>query len=168
MKKVTKLENYRKKKKEEKLSQIDENGFREIPEDELAEMLDRNGDLKLDSDDYDIYDEEFIQENAEHIAHHTLPFCTVCDSPLKEGDRVDSLWPMQYRNNICNWCQDKLPKKIKNKGIVNLEKLELVLIEEDYKKIKEHLNKKDIYNIEGHQIITEDLFQKIKYQILNG
>jgi len=167
MKKITKLEDYRKKKTKEK-NQKEDSPFREVPEEEFAEILDQNGDIQFYSNDFDIYDDEFIQKNAEHIVHNNIPYCTLCDTPLREGDRVDSMWPIEYGNNICSRCQDKMPKKIKKKGIINLDKLEIVLVEEDYEKIIDHLDKKDIHNIEGHRIITEDLYNKISYKIING
>jgi hypothetical protein len=166
MKKVIKLEDYREKKKEEELSQIDENGFREIPEEEYEEMLEYE--IDLDFDNFTVYNDEFIEQNAEHIAHHTLPFCTVCSSPLREGDKVDTMWPLEYGFNVCQQCEDKMSKKIKGRKIINLDKLELILVEEDFKKIKDHLDKKDIHNINGNHIIAEELYQRIKYEILNG
>ena len=73
---------------------------------------------------------------------------------------MDSMWPLEYGHNICSRCEDKMPNKIKKEKVMNLDKLEIVLVKEDYKKIKDHLDKKDIYNIEGHQIITEELYRK--------
>jgi hypothetical protein len=169
MKKVIDLEKYRNKKKEEDPFEEFESEFREIPEEEFAGILNEDGDLKLNDsneDDYVIYNDEFIRENAEHIAHYNLPRCTICDNLLEEGDRVDQIWPLEYGHNVCQLCEEKLPKKMKKEKIVNLRKLELIFIEEDYEKIMNHLDKKDIVNVMGNKIISEELFYKIKYQIL--
>lgn len=167
MKKVVNLEEYREKKREDDPFEEFESEFREIPEEEFAELLDENGDFKfIFSDDYIVYNDEFIKENAQHIAHHTLPFCTVCNSPLEKGDRIDSMWPLEYGHNVCKQCEEKLPKKIKKEKVVNLRKLELIFVKEDFEKIIENLNKKDIVNVMGNKIISEELFYKIKYQIL--
>lgn len=167
MKKIVNLEKYREKKREDDSFEEFESEFREIPEEEFAELLDENGDFKfISSNDYTIYDDEFLKENAEHIINHTLPFCIVCNSPLGNGDRVDSMWPLEYGNNVCKKCEEKLPKKIKKEKVVNLRKLELIFVKEDFEKIIENLNKKDIVNVMGNKIISEELFYKIKYQIL--
>jgi len=167
MKKVVDLEKYRNKKKEKDPFAEFESEFREVPEEEFAEMLTEDGNLKFSfSDDYVIYNDEFIKENAEHIAHYNLPRCTICDRILEEGDRVDQIWPLEYGHNVCQLCEEKLPKKIKKEKVVNLRKLELIFVKEDYEKIMSYLDKKDIVNVMGNKIISEELFYKIKYQIL--
>lgn len=164
MKKIVDLEKYREKKREEDPFEDFESEFREVPEEEFEEILDYEIDLNFDN--YTVYDEEFIKQNAEHIAHHTIPYCTVCNMPLEKGDRVDSMFPLGYGHNVCKGCESKMPKKMKKKKIVNLDKIELIFVEEDFKKIMNHLTKKEIINIKGNKIISEELYHKIKYQII--
>jgi hypothetical protein len=167
VKKVVNLEDYREKKKEEDPFAEFESEFKEIPEEEFAEMLNEDGSLKFSvSDDYVIYNDDFIRENAEHIAHYNIPRCTICNRILEEGDRVDQMWPLEYGHNVCRPCEEKLPKKMKKEKVVNLDKVELILIEEDFKKIMNHLGKRDIINIIGNKIIPQEVFYKIKYNIL--
>lgn len=163
MKKVFDLEEYRKKKKKE----IDNtNEIPELSEEDFEEFLEYEKEIGLVFNDYYIYGDHFIKENADHLAHHTAPFCTICDSCLEEGDRVDKMWPLEYGYNVCQNCLSKLPREIKKEKIVNLNKIKLVIVEEDFQKIMENLSGDDIYRIKGNKIITEKLFQKIKYQII--
>ena len=74
---------------------------------------------------------------------------------------MDQIWPLEHGNNVCKPCEEKLPKKIKKEKIVNLEKVDLILIEKDFKKIMNHLDKKDIINVMGNKIIAEELFIKL-------
>ena len=161
MEKIVNLEEYREKKKEDNSFDEFESEFREEPEEEILDY-----EIDLNFNDYTVYDEEFIKENAEHIAHHNIPYCTICDTPLEEGDTVDIMWPLEYGYNICQNCEEQLPEKIRNQKIVNLDKIELILVEEDFKKIMDHLTKKEIINIKGNKIISEELYHKIKYQII--
>lgn len=162
MGKLINLDNYRREKEDS-----NEKVFRETTE-EFLEISDYEGDLELGSfDEYTIYNDEFIEQNAEHIAHHTLPFCTVCGSPLREGDKVDNMWPLEYGHNICQSCEHIMGDSIKNESIVNIDKLKLILIEKDFNKILNHLSKGDIHNINGNKIISEELYLFIKYQILH-
>jgi hypothetical protein len=158
-----------KQKKENKLSE--KNYREEIPElseEDFEEFLEYEKEIGLPFNDYDIYGDNFIKKNADHIAHHTIPHCTVCDSYLEDGDRVDSMWPLEYGHNVCKDCQSRMPKKIKMKKIVNLNKIKLVIVDEDYKKIEKYLNEEDIYNIKGHRIVTESGYEKVKYHVLNN
>lgn len=162
MGKLINLNDYKKEKED-----TNEEVFRETTE-EFSEIYDYEGDLELGSfNEYTIYNDEFIEQNAEHIAHHTLPFCTVCGSPLREGDKVDTMWPLEYGYNICQSCDEKMSDSIKKESIVNIDKLKLILIEKDFNKILNHLSKGDIHNINGNKIISEELYLFIKYQILH-
>ena len=161
---IVNLEKF-KEKKEEQEEVLTNDDLTEYPEEDFQEMLDYEIDLNFDN--YMIFNDEFIEQNAEHIAHHTIPYCTVCETPLQKGDRVDSMWPLEYGHNVCKQCENKLPKKIKKEKIINLDKIELIIRDKDFQKIIKHLEKHKIYNIKGHNIITEELYQKIKYKILN-
>jgi|Wag4MinimDraft_17_1082658.scaffolds.fasta_scaffold00283_2 hypothetical protein len=163
MKKVVDLEEYREKKRKE----IDNtNEIPELSEEDFEEFLEYEKEIGLVFNDYYIYGDHFIRENADHLAHHTAPFCTICDSYLEEGDRVDKMWPLEYGHNVCQDCESRLPKKVKKEKIVNLNKIKLVIVEEDFQKIKGNLSEDDIFIIKGNKIIAEKLFKKIKYQII--
>jgi hypothetical protein len=138
----------------------------ELKEEDFEEFLEYEKKVGLPFNDYDIYGDNFLQENSDHIAHHTIPYCTVCDSYLEDGDRVDSMWPLEYGHNVCQNCESRMPKRFKKQKIVNLKKIKLVIVEEDFEKIMDYLSEEDIFKINGNKIITERLFQKIKYQII--
>lgn len=159
------LDKYRQEKetKEEESSEL-EGGIRELPEEEFQDFLDYG--MRLDFENYNIYNDEFIQENAEHLVNKTIPHCVVCKEQLIEGDKVDSMWPLEYGNNICQKCEGKLNDDFDNQKIVNLADLELILVEKDYKKIMNKLNNKEILKIKGFKIITEKKYQQVKYEIL--
>jgi hypothetical protein len=163
MKKVINLEDYRAKKNEEYDEDIE---IPELSEEDFEEFLEYEKEIGLPFNDYDIYGDKFIEKNADHIAHHTIPYCTVCDTYLEDGDRVDRMWPLQFGHNVCKDCESRMPKEIKKQKIVSLRKLELLIVDEDLQKIMEHLSEDDIFSIKGNKIITEKLFEKIKYQIL--
>lgn len=163
MKKVINLEDYRAKKNEEYDEDIE---IPELSEEDIEEFLEYEKEVGLAFNDYDIYGNNFLKENADQLAHHTTPYCTVCDNYLKDGDRVDRMWPLQFGHNVCKDCESRMPKEIKKQKIVSLRKLELLIVEEDFQKIMEHLSEDDIFSIKGNKIITEKLFEKIKYQII--
>lgn len=164
MRKVTKLEDYKKRKEEKQNASKFDEGIKEYSDDEFEEMLDYEIDLSFGN--YSIYNDEFIEQNAEHIVHNIVPFCSICDSRLQAGDKVDNMWPLEYGHNVCQKCREKLPNKIKDEKIINLNKIELILIEEDFQKVMDYLPKKDIINIVGNKVIPEELYNQIKYQIL--
>jgi len=163
MKKIINLADYREQKND---MNNDSYEIPELKEEDFEEFLEYEKEIGLPFNDYDIYGDNFLQENSDHIAHHTIPYCTVCDSYLEDGDRVDSMWPLSYGHNVCQDCESRMPKKIKKKKVVSLRKLELLIVEEDFQKIMENLSENDIYNIKGNKIITERLFEEVKHQII--
>lgn len=162
MKKIINLADYREQKND---MNNDSYEIPELKEEDFEEFLEYEKNVGFDFTDYDILGDHFLKENADHIAHNTFPYCTVCDKCLEEGDRVDSMWPLEYGHNVCQNCESRMPDKIKKQKVVSLRKLELLIVEEDFQKIMGYLSKEDILNIKGNKIITKKLFQKIKNKI---
>jgi hypothetical protein len=163
MKKIINLADYREKKNDVNNESYE---IPELKEEDFEAFLEYEKNVGLKYTDYDIFGDHFLKEKADHIAHNTFPYCTVCDKCLEEGDRVDRMWPLEFGHNVCQDCESRMPEKIKKKKVVSLRKLELLIVEEDFQKIMENLSEDDIYKIKGNKIITEKLFKKIKYQII--
>lgn len=163
---VINLDEYRNNRNEKESGGFDEL-FKEMPEEDFIDFLIEE-DIDFDSlNAYTTYNDEFIENNIEHLVHNTFPHCTICDSKLKKGDRVDLMWPQEYDFNLCNKCKGNLPEEFEKERIINLDKMKLIMSEEIFKKIKNNLSEEDIINIRGSRIIMEKIYSKIKYIILD-
>ncbi|PTV92838.1 hypothetical protein C8C76_1651 [Halanaerobium saccharolyticum] len=160
------LEEYRKNKYGKELEEFDE-FFKEIPEEDFIDFLIEE-DIDFDIlNAYTTYNDEFIENNIEHLVHNTFPHCTICDDKLKKGDRVDLMWPQEYAFNLCNKCKVNLPEEFEKERIINLDKMKLIMSEENYKEIENNLNEDDIINIQGSRIIMEKSYSQMKYIVLD-
>lgn len=152
--------------------EFSEYGFKEIDNKEVDELFNKlvHNDNKI-SKDLDnlkpiIFNDKFIMKNAKKFMNLVFPRCTICYKPLNDGDNVDPRWPNEFGYNICKECEEKLPEELKNTPIQNLDHLKQIYAEEDYKKIMKFIKKKDRFNIMGHNITTQKLFENIiKYII---
>ena len=122
-------------------------------------------DFDIGWNEYRIYDEKFIYENLESLVHGTVPNCTICGGKLSKGDLVDNLWPIEFGYNICQSCLKEIPESHKEQRLVNLENIKKILVEEDYKKVIKSIKDKDILEIKGNRIITEEKFLNIRKDI---
>ncbi|MFW6026903.1 MAG: hypothetical protein ACOCRX_11225 [Candidatus Woesearchaeota archaeon] len=163
---VINLEEYRKKKEENTFKEFDEI-YNEETENDFFDFLIEE-DIDFDSlSTYTAFDDEFMERNIEHFVHNTFPHCSICDNQLKKGERVDSMWPQEYDFNLCNNCKEKLPESFKEERIINLDKIELIMAEDDFRKVEENLNEVDIIKIKGSRIILEKIYSEIKYLVLD-
>ena len=73
MKKIINLADYREQKND---MNNDSYEIPELKEEDFEEFLEYEKEIGLPFNDYDIYGDNFIKKHSDHIAHHTIPYCT--------------------------------------------------------------------------------------------